>query len=400
MQEKKRFTFGDKRVTIAALILVVFGSLMIASAEMGNSAGDTEYLTGVIWRQAIFVVAGILVYFFLTNVRVQNFRPVYYTIGYVILFGLLLFCRLQGQINGAYAWIRIGPGITVQPSEFAKVFMIAYAGRILGRDRKEKNESNFFVFIGLALALAIIILFIQHDLGSAVVYTVICYCVILIPDYKEIRRYQRIMILLMVAALGLALFILSPPVTEIMKKHADNYMIGRFLAAADPFLYQYDNGYHIIMSLVSFANGGLFGLGYGNSIHKYMNFPNPSNDFILPVIVEELGIVGFTAFILAYGVMLYPIIQGSFRSRYNVSKMTLLGVFVYFAAHFILNVGGVSGLIPLTGVPLLMISSGGSSLVASMAALGLCQNELMKIKKDNESNSGKIQKNTDKDIRG
>ena len=145
------------------------------------------------------------------------------------------------------------------------------------------------------------------------------------------------------------------------------------------------------MSMVSFANGGWFGLGYGNSIHKYMNFPNPSNDFILPVIVEELGIVGFILFLIGYSVMLYPLVKYSFKVKYKSSKMVLLGVFLYFIVHFILNVGGVSGLIPLTGVPLLMVSSGGSSLIASLAGLGLAQSELLRNKLVyHEDNSGQV----------
>ena len=222
------------------------------------------------------------------------------------------------------------------------------------------------------------IAFYQHDFGSAVVLLMICYCVALIPNCKEYRRYQSWMKIGIFIAVGLFGVLMSKPFTEFLKAHSGNYMIGRILVAADPFLYQYDNGYHLIMSLVSFANGGLFGLGYGNSIHKYMNFPNPSNDFILPVIVEELGIAGFIFLVVAYGVMLYPLISWSIRSRIIGTKIVLLGVFLYFIVHFILNVGGVSGLIPLTGVPLLMISSGGSSLMASLASLGLAQSEIVR----------------------
>ncbi|MBQ1787405.1 MAG: FtsW/RodA/SpoVE family cell cycle protein, partial [Erysipelotrichaceae bacterium] len=126
--------------------------------------------------------------------------------------------------------------------------------------------------------------------------------------------------------------------------------------------------------------------------HKYMNFPNPSNDFILPVIVEELGTAGFIGFILVYGLLMYPIIAGSLRSRDTFSRIVLLGISVYFIMHFILNVGGVSGLIPLTGVPILLISSGGSSLVAALASLGIAQNELERSNgNQDEDNRRKVQ---------
>ena len=378
MKKKSIFAYADRRISVAAFLLAVFGSLMVASAEMGNSAGDTGYLTGIIVRQLIYVIIGFIVYFVLIRMRVYRLRNYLYYAALAVITGMLLITRLFGQIGGAYAWIVLPAGATIQPSEFAKIFMIGFAGKLLGVDRREGNDKVFKQFVGIAIAFFLIIAGYQHDFGSGIVLAVISFCVLMIPDYKEIRVYQRWMRVIIFAVVGLALIVMSKPFTELLKSHSDNYMVGRFLAAADPFLYQYDNGYHLIMSLVSFANGGLFGLGYGNSIHKYMNFPNPSNDFILPVIVEELGIVGFVGLLLMYGLMLYPIISGSFKTKYTSSKIVLLGVFIYFIVHFILNVGGVSGLIPLTGVPLLMVSSGGSSLMASLGALGLAQGELIR----------------------
>lgn len=378
MKKKSIFAYADRRISVAAFLLAVFGSLMVASAEMGNSAGDTGYLTGIIIRQLIYVIIGFIVYFVLIRMRVYRLRNYLYYAALAVITGMLLITRLFGQIGGAYAWIVLPAGATIQPSEFAKIFMIGFAGKLLGVDHREGNDKVFKQFAGIAIAFFLIIAGYQHDFGSGIVLAIISFCVLMIPDYKEIRVYQRWMRVIIFAVVGLALIVMSKPFTELLKSHSDNYMVGRFLAAADPFLYQYDNGYHLIMSLVSFANGGLFGLGYGNSIHKYMNFPNPSNDFILPVIVEELGIVGFIGLLLMYGLMLYPIISGSFKTKYTSSKIVLLGVFIYFIVHFILNVGGVSGLIPLTGVPLLMVSSGGSSLMASLGALGLAQGELIR----------------------
>lgn len=390
MQKKNNF-LGNKSITFAALALVVFGSLMIASAEMGNSVGNTSYLTSVIVKQVVYAIVGVCAYFICMHIKLMKKKTSLFYGLYIVLLGLLISCRFFGQINGAYAWIRLGSVATLQPSEFAKVFMILFGAKMLGTDHKERNFNNFVTFAVAAFIYFIVIVFIQSDFGSGVVLLAICYCILLIPPYKELKKMQKYMVYGIFIALGLILILLSKPVTELMKSHADNYMIGRFLAAADPFLYRYDNGYHVIMALVSFANGGIFGLGYGNSIHKYMNFPNPSNDFILPVIVEELGIVGFLGILIAYCLLLIPLIRTSFKTKYISSKMILLGVFTYFVVHFILNVGGVSAIIPLTGVPLLLISSGGSSLMASMAGLGFAQNELLRNKRINESNSGEVQ---------
>ena len=387
--QKKSF-IGNRFVTFSALALVIFGSLMIASAEMGNSVGDTSYLTSVIVKQVVYALIGIGAYFACMHINILKRKTSIFYGLYIAMLVLLLACRVFGQINGAYAWISFGSVATIQPSEFAKVFMILFGAKMLGQDHKERNRNNFITFAIAAGIYFIVIAKVQNDFGSAIVLAAICYCILMIPPYKELREYQKWMTIAIFVGLAGIAIILSPPVTELMKLKSDNYMIGRFLAAANPFLYRYDNGYHVIMALVSFANGGIFGLGYGNSIHKYMNFPNPSNDFILPVIVEELGIVGFAGFIAAYCFLLIPLIRMSFKTKYTSSKMILLGVFVYFIVHFILNVGGVSALIPLTGVPLLLISSGGSSLMASMAGLGFAQHELIRNKKANESNSGQV----------
>lgn len=388
MKKRFHFTIGNKSVTFASLALVIFGSLMIASAEMGNSVGDTSYLSNVIIKQAAFAVVGIISYFAIMNLKLYKVRlSIYYIFYFVILLSLLA-CRAFGAVNGAYAWIWFGSAFSIQPSEFAKVFMIAFGARLLSRDNTiKKNKMAFYKYAIMAVVYFIIILFVQSDLGSAVVLLAICFCIMMIPPLKGIKKYQNWMTILVFAAIIAIAILLSSPVTNWMKGHADNYMIGRFLAAADPFLYRFDNGYHVIMSLVSFANGNIFGLGYGNSIHKYMNFPNPSNDFILPVIVEELGIIGFFGLVIAYGFVLVPLVVGSLKSKYTSTKIVLLGVFTYFIVHFILNVGGVSALIPLTGVPLLLISSGGSSLMASMMGLGFAQAEMVRNRYTDEDNS-------------
>lgn len=367
---------GYRIILAAAIVTVVLGSLMVVSAEMGNGAGDTQYLTKMIARQSAYAIAGLIAYAIFLWIPIYRFRTYLFWFAYLVVLGALIACRFFGQTNGAYAWIRLGPMFTIQPSEFAKVLMIAFAGKLLSVDRGEKNLEFFKKYAAAAFLYVLIIVFVQRDIGSAVVLFVICYCMMLIPGHKQLKQIQGIMIFLVLIAVGVIVLAMSPPFTSFLMKYADDYRVARFLAAANPFLYQYDNGYHLIMSLVSFANGGWTGLGYGNSIHKYMNFPNPSNDFILPVIVEETGIIGFIVFLILYGCLLIPIVTASIRTERLSSKIVMLGVFTYFVVHFILNIGGVSGLIPLTGVPLLMVSSGGSSLLASLMALALAQSEM------------------------
>ena len=352
---------------------------MIASAEMGNAAGDTAYLKSELVKQISFAVLSFGIYLFLSSFPVSKLRLQFYYAGYIVILVLLLSTRLFSAVGGAYGWIRLGP-VSIQPSEFAKTFIILFGAKLLGINNPETNKKNFITYAVAAAVYVLIILVYQSDLGSAAVLAIIAYCICLVPVNKEIVKIQRVMFLLMLGVIALAVFMMTPLATKFLMHFSDDYKVGRFLAAADPFMFQYDIGYHLIMSLVSFAQGGVLGLGYGNSIHKYMNFPNPSSDFILAVIVEELGFVGFIVVVLLYLLILIPIMYYSTKTTYISSKIILMGTFLYFVVHFILNVGGVSGFIPLTGVPLLIMSAGGSSLLSSLAALGICQAEIERIK--------------------
>ena len=399
MKKNRRFSFfpslSDKLLILVTLGMVVFGSFMVMSAEMGVAAGETSVITKTAIRQIAFFIAGLIAMGFLSKVRVLDFNINLYWIGYFVILCALLSTRLFGSTNGAYAWIRIGSLASIQPSEFAKIFIMLMGAKLLSRNRPSQNRHNFLTFIVLAAIYFVVIVFYQKDLGSGVVLAGICFVIMLVPPYKEYNTYHLRMFLLLIVGFAGMLFLLSPLGTKLLEKFSGSYKVARFLASSNPFAYQYDSGYHVIMGLVSFATGGWFGLGYGQSIHKYMNFPNPSTDFILPVIVEEMGIIlGLLPILAGYVIMFYKLYKYGIKSELVSSKMILLGTFTYIAIHFVLNIGGVSGLVPLTGVPLLLISSGGSSTVATMCAIGICEGEIVNYRKglveENEDSSRKV----------
>ncbi len=377
----------------SAIFLVIFGTFMIMSASMPYATGSTTIIVSTAISQAVYAAVALAAFFFLSNFPLLFLKKKLYWYAYYGLLALLLACRVFSPVGGAYAWIRLGPA-SLQPSEFAKIFSILFAAKLMAADQGDKRNLENFKTYGIAMFVYVfIIVVIQHDLGSGVVLFIISYAVALLPPHKALRKWQRLMMLGIFAAVALVLFVLSPIGTDILRKlSSGNYMIARFLSSANPFLTLYDDGYHLVMSLVSFATGGLFGLGYGNSIHKYMNFPSPTTDFILPVIVEELGIVfGLLPIILCYGFILFSLRRYSVKSRKTSTRIVLLGVYMYYMVHFFLNVGGVSGLIPLTGVPLLLLSSGGSSLLAAMASLGIAESEIIRFKSENdEDRSGQV----------
>ena len=151
------------------------------------------------------------------------------------------------------------------------------------------------------------------------------------------------------------------------------YQKNRFLSAINPFIDQYGDGYQLVNGLISFATGGMFGVGFGKSIQKYTNFPAANTDFILAVLVEETGFVGFLGLMGLYTLLIVRLFLYANRIRSERAKMILVGTAMYFMVHIFLNVGGVTGLIPLTGVPLPLMSAGGSSAMSMMFAVGIAQ---------------------------
>ena len=394
---KKRIGFrlfprhSDPLLIMSCIILVIFGSFMIMSAEMGESSADISIISNTILKQVIIIVIAILSLNIIMRLNWHKMSIEFLWALYVAFLIALFVPRLYAPVGGAYAWIRIS-GFSIQPSEFAKVFVIYFGSRLLGKENDRNIMNHFQKYVMAVLIYFIVIVFVEKDFGSAFVLLLIAYIIALLPSNKELRKTQNIMIVLAIFGIIFAVTILLIG-TNILERFKDNYMVARFLASANPFEYQYDAGYHLVMSLVSFATGGLFGVGYTNSIHKYMNFPNPSTDFILPVIIEEMGIVfGLVPILIFYGLIIGCLVHHSKKSNILESKMVITGAYIYLVVHFIFNVGGVSGFIPLTGVPLLLISSGGSSLWAYFCAIGFVEYEIIRYRKglENENNSREI----------
>jgi len=393
---KKRLSFklpaySNRAIFLAALALTIFGSIMIVSAEMGSDAGDISAVIVALIRQLLFSFVAILAMIFFSRFNLFSLSKhfnmdVLMKLGYIGVAILLLSTRLFGSLGGAYGWIRLGP-VSIQPSEIAKLYLIIMYSYFLSRDISvSTNRSIFKKMIIYGLLYVIIIVVYQSDFGSGIVLFGMGYVMLMVSNLEGCKKYRNRMFILFILGVGLAIYLLTPAGTSFLEKIAgDDYRIKRFLASANPFSDPYGSGYHLIMSLVSFATGGWFGLGIGKSVHKFMNFPNPSSDFILPVIVEELGVIkGLLPILIGYGIILFNLSHQSLKTHSPRARLVYVGTFMYFILHFLLNVGGVSGLIPLTGVPLLLISAGGTSLACCLSAIGIAQAEIVRCRKEKE----------------
>ncbi len=370
---------SDRSIHLAVMALTLFGLIMVTSATMGTDAANYMSLIKTVFKQLLFTVAGFVGMLYMS--RMFTFERCRQLLFLLILgtLGLLVFALFFDPVGGAKAWIRVpvaGMEFTLQPSEFSKISIMLIMAMYLGDVRVQKIESKELVkapllLVGLFVGIVVIL---QSDTGSGVIMLGIAAVLFLIPQHRALRNYQKKLLLLLAGGGGLAVFLMTP-VGETVLKHIPiaTYQINRFLMAQNPFADRYGDGYQLIKGLISFASGGLTGVGFGASIQKYMNFPAASTDYILAIVVEELGFGGFLFIFFCYMVIFCRLFIYAMKIESERARMVLIGVAMYLFIHYLFNVGGVTGLIPLTGVPLLLISAGGSSTMSFMTSVGIAQ---------------------------
>ena len=383
----------DKTVYFCVVILTIYGIVMIGSASVGQSSKmGPMYASMNMIKQAIFVLGGFAAMIFLTRCFKKswvnaNSTWIFYAMGLV----LMLACLFFEDGKGSHAWIRIG-SFTIQPAEFMKVIMILFLSfhfgeieeycqipRNITRQKKEELQKRKLWYCILRPILAIFIaffvgVFLQKDMGSSLILAFICMMLFFITPRPYYTKYKKLALILLV--IGFILILLSA--TFILKP----YQLGRIYTWLNPLGDIEGDGWQLTNALIAFATGGLFGKGFGSSTQKYGYIPESHNDFIVAIIYEELGLVGFMLFLIPYVIIIYKMFHYALRIKDTKSKLILYGVGLYFFTHLLVNVGGVSGFIPMTGVPLLLISSGGSSTLAAMMGLGIAQSIIAKYNRD------------------
>ncbi len=207
----------------------------------------------------------------------------------------------------------------------------------------------------------------------------------LIPSHKNLRKVQKIVKIGLCGGCLTTIFLMTPAGVGMLENlPVFSHVSTRFENALNPFSDPYNKGHQAIQGLVSIASGGLTGKGIGQSQQKFGYLTQADNDYIIGVVIEELGIFGLAFIMIGYVVIIQRLFQYALRTKSEGYKIILIGTAMYIFLHFFFNVGGVGGLIPLTGVPLLFISSGGSSLMSIMSAIGISQAVISRIRRQGE----------------
>lgn len=351
--------------------LIMMFSASYATAYYDNNVGDPLYY---IKRQAMFAAAGVAAMYVVSKINYQTFRWMSVpALIFSIILLLLVFTPLGRSHNGARRWLYLG--IEFQPSEFAKIAVILFfAARLCKRDSRKPLHYKNRTFRGRMLNRLERIGFLELVPYIAVLGTVLALVLL--------ERHMSGTILVMVgaasvlfaaginiwwfigggaAAGSLLLFIML----------ATPYMNARIQLWRNPWEQRQGDGYQTVQSLLAMGSGGLLGNGLGNSRQKMLYIPEPENDFVFPIVVEELGYIGGAVVLILFALLILRGYWLALHARDKFGTLTIVGIITLFATQVFLNIAVVTNLIPNTGISLPFFSYGGTALMIQLAEMGM-----------------------------
>ncbi|MCD7890889.1 MAG: putative lipid II flippase FtsW [Ruminococcus sp.] len=380
-----RVFLGDKRngdISLSffayVMILLVVGLVMMSSASYAwaysEHDGDGLYYAK---NQLINAAIGFVVMIFFMKMDYHNFKNIklplikkfniaglLYFVGVLFLVLVLFMGSDEGGDMGATRWLVIGP-INFQPSEVAKLTLIIYFAYSMERDGQKMDKFGTGIFkYACLMAVYLILLVLEPHLSGTILIGVIAISMILCGGAN---RKQFFALVVAVAAIGVGFIYWQANVEG-------SYVATRITSWLDPFADMFDDTWQTANSLIAIGSGGLFGLGLGNSRQKYLYLPETKNDFIFPIVCEELGFVGALAIIIVFFLL---VIEGYFiaaRAKDRFGMLIAVGITTQIGIQTVLNLAVVSNLVPNTGISLPFFSYGGTALIMQLAEMGIMLN--------------------------
>ena len=345
--------------------LVVFGLVMVLSSSSIDSLVANRDAYYIFSRQFLYALIGLALMLVIASLPVSFIRN---RVGLVLMigFGLQLAVPFIGiSVNGNTNWLSIA-GFTLQPSEFLKLALIMYMGWFISNREFEMDNPQRVLYPLLAVGGgAVLLVMFGRDLGTAVIFSFIIFGTLLMAGVPG-KILGRVALL----AIGLAAAATATSASRMARITA---WLNPGSASSDAFNWQFEHGTWAL------AAGGVFGVGLGNSKMKWSWIPEVENDFIFAVIGEELGLVGAMVVIGMFALLIASLIRVMLRAQSTFARVTTLGVVIWILSQSAVNIAVVLGVLPVLGVPLPLISAGGSSLIATLAGIGL----VLAFEKDN-----------------
>ena len=368
----------DKILFFVSLVLVIWGMLNIVTASSSESVDRYQQnLYHYFNKQFIFACLG-----FIAGTVIIMVPTKYYKLFTPVLYiGISIACIgavITGAKRGSANWF-----LGFQPSELAKPIIIATLAIFYEQFYKQLHtkELSRVKYIGIAIvltfAIPIIVVALQKDMGTGAIIALISGTLFLVSPIKRKDKFFCIIggTILLALVVGTAFLMKGYIFTNEQLSRLTN-----FQAPCDPENYRND-GYQICKGYIAINNGGLFGLGLGKSKQKYSYIPDPHTDSVFAIIAEELGLIKSSIIFILYFILLKRLSHWANKATSISGKYICLGIGTYFLLHITINLGGLFGLIPLTGVPLPFFTYGGSSIISIICSLAIVQRVVIETKR-------------------
>jgi rod shape determining protein RodA len=361
MIDRRLFIHFDWTLLGIILIIASIGILnLYGTTAHGEVSGTPAYLKQIFWLLIGLVL--MITIAFIEYRFYSDFAYILYTISLVLLLAVLGYGIIT---SGAQRWVKIGP-ISFQPSEFVKLSLILALAKFFHRPPNREGYSlRNLSFPFLLLLLPMVLILKQPDLGTAIILFLVFFSVLL---FVKIRWSSL-----------LALFLVGSSILPLVWRFLKDYQKRRIITFFNPDLDPLGAGYHLIQSKIAVGSGGIIGKGFMKGTQCKLGFlPEQQTDFIFSVLGEEWGLIGSLIVVLLYLTLILWGLRIAVQSKDRFGALVSFGVVAMLFWHAFINIGMVLGLMPVVGIPLPLLSYGGSFLVSTLIGIGLLLNVSMR----------------------
>lgn len=366
----------DVILLYSVLALLIIGFVMVASASVPIAEQSQLPLFHYAYKQLGYILVGLVLLWlvsFLPLRIIEKLDVVMLTISFTLLV-IVLLPGIAKTINGSTRWLFVGP-FSFQPSELVKLSIILYMASYLVRRKAQVKEkiSGFIVPLAVIGVVALLLL-LEPDFGTVVVLLSTALGMLFLGGVK-FRYLFGLFPVVLCAMLAIGL--------------SSSYRFERIIAFRDPWADQFNTGYQLVQSLIAFGQGGVWGMGLGNSIQKLLYLPESHSDFIFAVLAEELGLIGTLGVILLFGLFVYRAfcIAKAAQEKDNwFGAYMAYGIGLWIGLQAVINMGVNLGVLPTKGLTLPFMSAGGTSILVTCLAVGI----LFRVDYENRQKNQKI----------
>ncbi|MFD0897956.1 FtsW/RodA/SpoVE family cell cycle protein [Loigolactobacillus binensis] len=372
---RQKLQYLDYYILIPYLLLSGLGIVMVYSASSDYVIMRNASPVGYLLKQAVFVVLGLFIVTFLYSLKLSvlhSMRKILLAIGLLVA-GLLYLAFFGHSINGAAAWINVG-FFNIQPVEFAKFILIWYLAYVFSNREQQMAYADLkalgrnLIYPGIIVGGIMLLAMLQPDIGGTAILAGITVVLIFTSGVRVRYGLGFTAIVAVLITVGFA-YLEKLPINA-----SSSYQYRRLMAFIHPFALAGTDGKQLVNSYYAINNGGWFGVGLGNSIQKRGYLPEPYTDFIMSITAEELGLVAVIIILALVYFLAARIILVGIRAKNSFNALLCIGIGVMIMVQTSINIGGIIGLLPITGVTFPFVSYGGSSMLVLVISIGVALN--------------------------